>query len=596
MNKNHLRQARNYVLVVVLFCNLPISLPVAAETATDLTGLWAAERHFGPEVRGELTLVRDAHNWRMEIAGRTTDARIEAGYLTAELPAAEGALRIRLPLDGKATTGHWVQPQSVVHGQRYASPVTLQPAGAGRWQGVVVPFEDGFTFHMPVERRDDGSLGAFLRNPERNQGIFWRLDRLELRETEVDFISLRNDQASLLATATRREDDERLSLYVGGRGGTYDFERQPPGSPSSFYPRGKHPAAPYIYRRPSVAEDGWSVASLEEAGISQAPIRALIEQHFSTPPSSVRDIYPHGLLIARHGKLVFEQYFHGFHRDRPHDTRSASKSLTSVLAGAAIQSGLPLELTTPVYKTLRPETSDAESDPRRARMQLDHLLTMSSGLACNDSDPDSPGNEETMQEQTDQPDWYAFTLDLPMAAEPGQQAFYCSGTANLAGAVISEGSGESLPDLFQRLVAQPLQMGRYHLPMTPTGEAYMGGGIRWLPRDFLKLGQLMLNRGTWNGTRVLSEAWVERSIAPQRELRDRGYGYLWWTVEYPYKERSVRAFFAGGNGGQLLIGVPELDLLVAFFAGNYSDRTLFRYQEEFFPEYILAAVQETDSR
>ena len=123
----------------------------------------------------------------------------------------------------------------------------------------------------------------------------------------------------------------------------------------------------------------------------------------------------------------------------------------------------------------------------------------------------------------------------------------------------------------------------------------MGGGIRWLPRDFLKLGQLMLNGGTWNGKRVLSKEWTERSTAPLYELRDRGYGYLWWTVEYPYKERSVRAFFAGGNGGQLVIGVPELDLLVAFFAGNYNDRTLFRYQEEFFPEYILPAVQEADS-
>jgi CubicO group peptidase (beta-lactamase class C family) len=225
-------------------------------------------------------------------------------------------------------------------------------------------------------------------------------------------------------------------------------------------------------------------------------------------------------------------------------------------------------------------------------MTLEHLLTMSSGLACDDSDPDSPGNEEIMQEQTGQPDWYAFTLDLPMAGEPGEQAFYCSGTANLAGAVISAAAGESLPELFQRLVAQPLQIGLYHLPLSPTGEVYMGGGIRWLPRDFMKLGQLMLNGGAWNGKRVLSTEWTERSIAPLHELFGRGYGYLWWTAEYPYKDRSVRAFFAAGNGGQVVIGVPELDLLVAFLAGNYSDSTAFRYQEEFFPKYILPAVRE----
>ncbi len=581
----------------------PIILLVAIFTAAsaapasdiDLTGLWMAERQFGPEVRGELSLVQHEEKWTMEIAGFITAGEVDSGVLRAEIPGGLGSLTVRVPTEGQATTGHWTQPRSVIHGQRYASPVTLEPAGAQRWRGLVVPLDDRFTLHLPVDRRDDGALGAFLRNPERNQGIFWRLDRLELRGSEVDLISVRNDQERVLTQGTYRPDEDRLSVYFGGRGGSYDFERQPAAAPGPFYPRGIHPAGAYDYREPPPGRDGWPVGSLAEAEIDPTPIRNLIEEHFSAPPTSVRDVYPHGLLIARHGKLVFEEYFHGFHRDRPHDTRSASKSLTAVLAGAAIQAGLPLEADTPVYGTLRPGAEAPALDPRRSRMTLEHLLTMSSGLACNDSDPDSPGNEEIMQEQTAQPDWYAYTLELPMVAEPGDQAHYCSGTSNLAGAVISEATGESLPELFQRLVAQPLELGRYHLPLSPTGAAYMGGGIRWLPRDFLKLGQLMLDGGVWNGKRIVSSEWAERSIAPLRELRDRGYGYLWWTVEYPYKDRAVRAFFAGGNGGQVVIGVPELDLLVAFFAGNYSDRTLFRYQEEFFPEYILPAVREADS-
>jgi CubicO group peptidase (beta-lactamase class C family) len=112
----------------------------------------------------------------------------------------------------------------------------------------------------------------------------------------------------------------------------------------------------------------------------------------------------------------------------------------------------------------------------------------------------------------------------------------------------------------------------------------------------MKLGQLMLDGGTWNGRRVVSEEWARRSIESLYPLREREYGYLWWIVEYPYKDRTVRAFFAGGNGGQVVIGVPELDLLVAFFAGNYSDRALYRYQDEFFPQYILPAVRELDGR
>ena len=118
----------------------------------------------------------------------------------------------------------------------------------------------------------------------------------------------------------------------------------------------------------------------------------------------------------------------------------------------------------------------------------------------------------------------------------------------------------------------------YYLQLQPTGEPYMGGGIYWLPRDFMKLGQLYLDGGLWNGKRVLAAEFASRATEPLFELGERHYGYLWWVVDYPYKGGSVKAFFAGGNGGQVVIGIPELDLLVTFFAGNYNDRVLLRMQ------------------
>jgi len=181
-------------------------------------------------------------------------------------------------------------------------------------------------------------------------------------------------------------------------------------------------------------------------------------------------------------------------------------------------------------------------------------------------------------------------LALDMIREPGELAVYCSVNPNLAGNVLSAATGEPLESLFQRLVAEPLDVRRYHLYLQPTGEPYMGGGIHWLPRDFMKLGQVILDGGTWNGRRVLSQEFAQRSVAPLYELRERGYGYLWWIKEYTYRGKTITAFFAGGNGGQVVIGVPELDLVVTFLAGNYSDRVSFRIQEEFFPEYILPAV------
>jgi CubicO group peptidase (beta-lactamase class C family) len=133
-------------------------------------------------------------------------------------------------------------------------------------------------------------------------------------------------------------------------------------------------------------------------------------------------------------------------------------------------------------------------------------------------------------------------------------------------------------------------MSNYHLLLQPTSEAYGGGGHHFLPRDFLKLAQLMVNEGRWNGRQIMSREWARRSGSALRDLsRIQQYGWLWNSVEYPYKGRKVRAFFAGGNGGQIFMGIPALDL-IGFTGSNYSDPALFVPQRVFVPERILPAV------
>jgi CubicO group peptidase (beta-lactamase class C family) len=119
----------------------------------------------------------------------------------------------------------------------------------------------------------------------------------------------------------------------------------------------------------------------------------------------------------------------------------------------------------------------------------------------------------------------------------------------------------------------------------------MGGGLRLLPRDFLKLGQLMLDGGVWGGRQVLSSAFVQRAVTPMVPLRGLRYGYLWWVADYPHGDRKVRAFFAGGNGGQLVMVVPELELVVATLGGNYGDAAVsLRIQQQYVPQFILPAI------
>jgi CubicO group peptidase (beta-lactamase class C family) len=174
---------------------------------------------------------------------------------------------------------------------------------------------------------------------------------------------------------------------------------------------------------------------------------------------------------------------------------------------------------------------------------------------------------------------------------PGEKAIYCSTNPNLAGGMLQRIAREPLPQLFDRLVARPMQFSNYALFLSPVGDAYMGGGSYFLPRDFMKLGQLMLNGGTWNGRRILGRSFVERASSPRVTIDKRNYGYLWWIEDYPYRDHKVRAFFAGGNGGQIAMAIPELDLVLAFYGGNYSDATLFTAQNVYVPQWILPAVQ-----
>jgi CubicO group peptidase (beta-lactamase class C family) len=334
------------------------------------------------------------------------------------------------------------------------------------------------------------------------------------------------------------------------------------------------------------------MGALDDANIDRAGIERLIQVLIDAPVESAETPKVHALLIARHGKLVLEEYFHSEHRDKLHDTRSAAKSVTAVVVGAAMQAGAPLKLSTPVYEIMNGGSFPADLEPRKRAMTVEHLLTMSSGYFCDDTNDDAPGNEERMLDQTDEPDYYRYTLKVPMATTPGENAVYCSASPNLALGAMSRATGESPMDTFDRLVGSPLEIDRYSWVLDPAGHPFGGGSVAFLPRDFMKFGQLMLNGGTWKDRRILSRDFAARATAPLYHLRGLTYGYLWWGIDYPYKDRTVHAFFAGGAGGQSVIVIPELDLVIATFGGNYSSVGTFYVQMNITPRYLLPAVRE----
>lgn len=573
-----------------------------------IEGLWAGERHFGPEVGGDLTIWRQAGVWQAEVAGFKVEVEQAGDRLQFRLPGERGAFRGRWQDGEGEIRGHWIQPSTLSLGQAFATPVRLQQQAAGRWHGLVRPLEDRARWYLRIFRQaqEDGSAvtRAVLRNPEYNVGVFMRINYVTLEGEKVLF--RRKDGSTILTGwLTEGENGEAnhlLRIHVEGVGISYDLRRTARQRATGFSPHWSE--TPYRYEPPLAREDGWQVAAADTVGIDPAPLETLVQSIRSAETTSVYQPYIHSMLIAHRGKLVFEEYFYGHGPAETHDTRSSGKSLASMIAGVIIDRHPQLDADT----TLQSVFGEAADEPQagieepsyearsawRRTLTVGHLLSMSSGLACDDNDEDSPGNEMVMQSQVAQPSWRRYTLDLTMRRAPGERALYCSASINLALGMLQHVTGEWLPETFANGIAEPLGIERYHFNLTPAENGYMGGGIRLVPRDQLKLGQVMIDGGTWNGERVLSREWVADSVAVHASMNEPDdYGYGWWRTELenPATGKRHRVFYASGNGGQLIIGIPDLDLVVQFSAGNYVNFPVWiRFLRELVPQYVLPAV------
>lgn len=568
-----------------------VSLPCRAD---DLDGLWRARKRFGPDARGTLIVQRSGGAYAADLAGRVMPVKAEKGELTFAFPTGEGEFRGRLDARG-VISGHWFKRGTPLYsapngGFVSASPVVLQPDGPHRWRGVVNPAQEIFTFYLLLRTQPDGSLSALLRNPEFDLGTQQGVSRLTRDGNAVKLIGKRGDKEREVASGTYNAETKVLTLDFPGRGGTYDFTRDD--DTSAFYPRGKNPGR-YVYRAPLALDDGWPASTLGDVAIDRAAMERFLQRVLEMPMDSPDAPQFHGLLLARHGKIVLEEYFHGEQRDGLHNLRSASKSLTAMLAGAAMHAGVPLKLSSPVYALMNGGAFPSGLEPQKKAMTLEHLLTMSAGFFCDDYNDQAPGNEDGMWEQSEEPDFYRYTLRVPLATPPGENSVYCSAMPNLALGMVGRAAHENPMSVFDRLMGEPMKIRRYEWMLDWAGNPYGGGGMAMTLRDFAKLGQLLLDGGTWNGRRIVSKEYATRAGSRLYHLRNVYYGYYWWNEDLPYKNRKVRAISARGAGGQTVTVVPELDLLIATLAGNFSSRKgAFAASTDLAANTILPAVRE----
>jgi CubicO group peptidase (beta-lactamase class C family) len=305
------------------------------------------------------------------------------------------------------------------------------------------------------------------------------------------------------------------------------------------------------------------------------------------------------ILVARHGKLVFEDYVEGDGATL-RDTRSATKSITSILVGLAIQEAKLSGGDAKVLALLPDRAKRLQNpDPRKAQITVEDLLTMSSPLECDDWSDASRGNEERMYLVED---WAQFILDLPIRGrmhlgeqvDPppyGRNFSYCTGGVFVLSEILEKVTGTRTDRYAQQKLFQPLGITNVQWVYSPLNVPQTGGGLRLTSRDLLKIAQLYLDGGRWQGRQLVDEAWVRNSTRPHARIDETTeYGFLWWLKSFQSGGRTYSAFFMSGNGGNKVVVVPQLDLAVVITSSNYNTQGMHQQTEKILTDYILAAV------
>ncbi len=256
------------------------------------------------------------------------------------------------------------------------------------------------------------------------------------------------------------------------------------------------------------------------------------------------------LLVSWRDTLIIEHYAPGVTPHTRVNVKSVSKSVLSALVGLAFEQG-HLDSLGQTVADILPEYFTAETDPGKREITIGHLLTMSSGLEGT-----SFGNYDAWIASRN---WVRYALDRPLLNEPGRRMVYSTGNTHLLSVILTRATGMSTLAFGRRHLFEPMGIAMPAWDRDPQGYYLGGNNMHFTPREMLSFGRLYLDGGSYRGKQLLSPEWVSASLAPTVGRPGRsGYGYLWWY-------RRIWGYdvhYASGYGGQYIVLVPGLDLVV----------------------------------
>lgn len=441
---------------------------------------------------------------------------------------------------------------------------------AGQWLAAV-PYSS-LTYRMYLESQTLPRLinVSFKANEIPMDTIYFDKDRLHFsfKEFYTTFNGQYDAKANRISGIWITEDKVRIAVT---------FEPVNGDTVLGLHPRN---SKTYTYKPPPQQPDQWAVSSLSDQHVNR-------EYTDSLTYAIMNGQYPdvHSLLIARNDSLVYEEYFYSFHTNSRQNIQSVTKSFVSTLTGIALYNG---EIKS-VHETLCSSLSSHQKlacNAQNKSITLHHLLSMSTGLKWDEATYDYGDEKNSAAIAGKRRDPVAYLLSQPRSPSPVFS--YNSMNHSLMNAVLQKTTKmKNSKEITTRLLT-PLGIESFYLGKPVNGVL---GDIELRPRDMMKLGQLYLQKGKWNGKQIVPAQWIQESTSTKIVLKEGlGYGYFWWTKQFNWKGKPIQSFFAWGYGGQYIFVVPEFRLVVAM-TGSHWTTNPETHAFEMMEKFILPACE-----
>ncbi len=439
-----------------------------------------------------------------------------------------------------------------------------------KWVAEIVKpeiIDTDYMVYLEFYKDSIGNLQAKIQSNKENRKLHFTIEKVLVDGNDIEF-KITAERFAL--SATYQSVTKKLSIHYGNTNSKRkrQLTKHRKNEWKGYTPRPVNKKYEYIIPQPVDALI--ETATLEDVGLN----RSLLGFMDSINNGAYEHI--HSIIITKNKKLVFEEYFHGYHRDYLHDIRSAFKSITSLMVGKAMMKNSKLKLNNTILEYY-PEYKI--TDTQKKNITVHHALEMSSGLKNED--------EDKMQWEND--DWVKYKLDHPMIDKPGEKYVYSDGGINLLSGVLQKSTKQYLPLFIQKELLTDLGIDKFQMLTSPVGRGYLAGQFYLRPIDFTRFGLLMLNKGKWNEKQIITESWIEESTQPKIQPH---HGYLWKLFERNVGGKQIKTIEAWGNGGQFLVIIPEIDMTITFTGGNYNLYPLMEEKPfEIIDKYILPAVE-----